>query len=258
MLRRSFTLLTLAMLSGCTLTQSKNHEETLIAINTMESNVNIQLETMTQQINEQNEHIANLENELSSVSKDVKFVKHKVLTQPKLVVEKQVITIPAEAKPIDVKVANGKAVLGQEEWIWLDSVKQYFKARIDTGATTSSLNAVDLQVFERDGKEWVRFNLSHLNDETSKKPEIIEAPVVRWVKIRQSTSEEAARRPVIDAWIQLGSLHEKVQFTLADRTQMAYPVLLGREFFKDIALVDVGKQFIQGKSQPETASKTNN
>jgi hypothetical protein len=34
--------------------------------------------------------------------------------------------------------------------------------------------------------------------------------------------------------------------------------LLGREFFKDIALVDVGKQFIQGKSQPEAASKTNN
>jgi len=70
---------------------------------------------MTQQINEKNEHIANLENELSSVSKDVKFVKQKVITQPKLVVEKQVITIPAEAKPIDIKVANGKAVLGQEE-----------------------------------------------------------------------------------------------------------------------------------------------
>lgn len=32
---------------------------------------------------------------------------------------------------------------------------------------------------------------------------------------------------------------------------MDYPVLLGREFFKDIALVDVGKKYIQGKTEPK-------
>ena len=107
----------------------------------------------------------------------------------------------------------------------------------------------DLQVFERDGKEWVRFNLDHISDGNDKNTEIVEAPVVRWVKIRQSTTEQAERRPVIEAWVNLGQLHEKTQFTLADRSHMTYPVLLGRDFFKDIALVDVGKKYVQGMNE---------
>lgn len=80
---------------------------------------------------------------------------------------------------------------------------------------------------------------------------MVEAPVVRWVKIRQASASGPNRRPVIEAWVKLGQLHEKAQFTLADRTQMTYPVLLGREFFKDIALVDVGKKFVQGMNEQQ-------
>lgn len=257
MLRRCVPLLTFAILSGCTLTQSNNHEKTVNAINTMEDRVNFQLATMIQQINEQNEYIANLEKDVSSISEDLAQKTPAPLPEPESFTEKEEAPAPIITPVVDTKIAHGKVILGEEEWVWLDSIQSFFKARIDTGATTSSLNAINIQMFERDGKEWARFNLNHTSGQDGQKAEIVEAPVVRWVKVRQSTSELAERRPVIEAWVKLGQLHEKAQFTLADRSQMAYPVLLGREFFKDIALVDVGKQFVQGMNEQEI-QKINN
>ena len=57
-------------------------------------------------------------------------------------------------------------------------------------------------------------------------------------------------------WIKIGSVHEKAQFTLADRSQMDYPILLGREFIQDIAYVDVSREFIESKAVSNT-SKNN-
>ena len=57
--------------------------------------------------------------------------------------------------------------------------------------------------------------------------------------------DQAERRAVIELWVKVGKIHEKAQFTLADRSQMSHPVLLGREFIKDIALVDVSKKYVQ-------------
>ncbi len=87
----------------------------------------------------------------------------------------------------------------------------------------------------------------HLADEKNPKTEAnwIEAPVLRYVRIRQSTTDNTERRAVVELWVKLGSIHEKAQFTLADRSQMTHPVLLGREFIRDIALVDVSRKYIQ-------------
>ncbi|WP_299014541.1 ATP-dependent zinc protease [uncultured Photobacterium sp.] len=249
MLRRSVPFFAFAMLSGCTITQSANHQQTMNAINTMEERVNFQLATVIQQIDQQNAYIANLEKELSTISKELALQAEQQNVTPEPQPEDKAAPAPIIEPVIDTKIAHGKVILGEEEWIWLDSIQSFYKARIDTGATTSSLNAVDIQVFERDGKEWVRFNLDHASDENDQDTEIVEAPVVRWVKIRQSTTEQAERRPVIEAWVNLGQLHEKTQFTLADRSHMTYPVLLGRDFFKDIALVDVGKKYVQGMNE---------
>ncbi|GAL25428.1 hypothetical protein JCM19239_6348 [Vibrio variabilis] len=101
----------------------------------------------------------------------------------------------------------------------LDALDKTFDARVDTGAVTSSLNASDIQAFERDGKQWVKFKLV---DEKAEKESNrwIEAPVIRYVKIRQSTSDKMERRAVVELWIRVGKIHEKAQFTLADRSQM--------------------------------------
>ncbi|MEE3208742.1 MAG: RimK/LysX family protein, partial [Pseudomonadota bacterium] len=42
---------------------------------------------------------------------------------------------------------------------------------------------------------------------------------------------------------------QPTEFTLADRSRMSYPVLLGRSFLKDVAVVDVGQEFIHPRSK---------
>lgn len=173
-----------------------------------------------------------------------------VVEQPQ-VEEKEVIkeTKPAE-KPKQPelvlkaqKTSDGKLILGEKEWVYVPGLEQNFRARVDTGATTSSISAVDIQPFERDGKDWVKFKIEH---EGVKSKEIA-LPVQRWVKIRQSSADGSHERAVVNAWIQIGDLKEQTEFTLADRTHLTFPLLLGRSFFKDVAVVDVSQQYVQDK-----------
>lgn len=141
------------------------------------------------------------------------------------------------------KTSDGKLILGAREWVYVPDLKQNFRARVDTGATTSSISATDIETFKRDGKRWVRFKVEH----DGIKSEQLELPVKRWVKILQSTADDSHRRAVVEAWIQIGDLKQKTEFTLADRTHLTYPLLLGRSFIKDVAVIDVGDSYIQDK-----------
>lgn len=143
-----------------------------------------------------------------------------------------------------------KATLGRNEWIGLPSIGTYLKARVDSGANTSSLSASEITRFERDGEDWVRFKLA-LNDDDvvveSLRDEWIEAPVERRVRIVQASGE--ASRPVISLLMTLGPIRENVQFTLNDRTHLDYPVLLGRRFLMDIAIIDVAQNYIHERPE---------
>ena len=139
-------------------------------------------------------------------------------------------------------------------------MNRVYEARIDTGAKTSSISALDITPFEKDGKRWVRFRLAPDDSDDSFE---IEAPLVRYVKIRQASSNELDRRPVASLTVRLGKMTEVAEFTLTDRTQMSYPILLGREFLRDVAIVDVARENIQpkpaiveGQPQLEAVSKT--
>lgn len=147
-------------------------------------------------------------------------------------------TAPVENADSD-KVFNGKAILGRVEYIWVDSLNQYMKARVDTGAKSSSISASNIQRFERDGERWVKFDVQ-IDDDVV---QTLEAPLHRHVRIRQASMEDLERRPVVELTIQLGEIKETTEFTLSDRNQMLYPVLLGRSFLRDIAVVDVAKKF---------------
>ncbi|ART78882.1 ATP-dependent zinc protease family protein [Oceanisphaera avium] len=148
---------------------------------------------------------------------------------------------------------DGKLVVGETEQVWLDIVNDDFAARIDTGATTSSLSAQDITVFERDGKPWVSFNMAHEGVDEKLQ---VETPLVRYVRIRQASADDADRRPVVELTMRIGSFTEKTEFTLTDRSQMTYSVLLGREFLKDIAVVDIARQNVQGKPSRPTPVKS--
>lgn len=146
---------------------------------------------------------------------------------------------------------DGKTILGQEEWLWFEDLQDSYKTRVDTGAATSSLNATEIVNFERDGEDWVKFNLAHMDNTKLE----LESKVVRISKIRQSSSTTEVKRYVISLPVQLGNIRTKTEFTLADRNHMSFPVLLGRTFIKDIAIVDVAQKYTQEKKQPETKVK---
>lgn len=141
------------------------------------------------------------------------------------------------------KTSDGKLILGSREWVYVPGLKQNFRSRVDTGATTSSISATDIETFKRNGKSWVRFKVEH----DGIKSDHLELPVKRWVKILQSTADDSQRRAVVEAWIQIGDLKQKTEFTLADRTHLTYPLLLGRSFIKGVAVIDVGESYIQDK-----------
>ncbi|PFG58165.1 hypothetical protein ATG66_0704 [Vibrio sp. ES.051] len=149
-------------------------------------------------------------------------------------------------KPIKVqKTSDGLLILGAEEWVYVSEIGHTFKARVDTGATTSSISATDIVPFERDGKDWVQFKID-FNGKTTKEFKIL---VERWTKIKQSSSKDkdVDKRAVVKVYITVGDHKERTEFTLAERGHMKFPILLGRSFFRDIAIVDVSKQYVQDK-----------
>ena len=241
MFKRLSPILAVGLLSGCTLTNgAAYHQETLDAIAKSETNIANKVQNLELQLSNQSDYIESLEEEIIALSNEVEVhLTTLEKQQVEEIEEEEVVVTKAPAISNDQQT-----ILGAIEKVTIESIKQKFDARVDTGATTSSLNAVDIKEFERNGKDWVRFHLADKSQATEDQ-KWIEAPVVRYVKIRQSTTDQAERRAVIELWVKVGKIHEKAQFTLADRSQMSHPVLLGREFIKDIALVDVSKKYVQ-------------
>ncbi len=133
-----------------------------------------------------------------------------------------------------------KDIIGGLEWIYMDPPRQHFRARVDSGAETSSLSARDIVEFERDGEDWVRFVFEHDNANDSIE---LELPIVREALIRQASSDGLDRRFVVEIDVRLGDRLQRTEFTLTDRRRMTYPVLLGRAFLMDLYVVDVSRSY---------------
>lgn len=134
-----------------------------------------------------------------------------------------------------------KQVVGAVERIYISPPGIILAARIDTGATTSSIDARNVEPFERDGKRWVRFEMI---DPENDNPVIMECQVVRKTKIIQSVTKEKERRYVVELAVTLGNTTRTAEFTLADRSHVEFPVLIGRNILMDSMTVDVSKKFL--------------
>ncbi len=119
-------------------------------------------------------------------------------------------------------------VIGWREWAKLpDWGVARIKVKVDTGARSSSLHAVNLKHFDRDGEPWVRFHV-HPVQRKSIRTVVVEAPVVDTRLIRSSNGK-ASRRPVVVTNIELLGEIWPVELTLASRDEMGFRMLLGRE-----------------------------
>ncbi|MGF1842408.1 ATP-dependent zinc protease [Vibrio clamense] len=254
MFKRYAPIVIVSLLSGCSLTSAdKNHQILVNTIQQSETNLSNKLTNLELQISNQADYIESLETDVQQLND-----KLDVAIQATPITNS--VDEPATESPVE-QTSNtthqSSIILGAIEKVTIESMKQSFDARIDTGAATSSLNAIDIQEFERNGKKWVKFHLTDGSETSAKQTDKqadkhwIEAPIIRYVKIRQSTTNETERRAAIELWVKVGKIHEKAQFTLADRSQMSNPVLLGREFIKDIALVDVSKKYLHTDNKTE-------
>jgi len=117
------------------------------------------------------------------------------------------------------------------------------KAKLDTGALTSSMHAENIERFERDGAAWVRFTVELEDEATGEQvSKRFERPLHRNVIIRGAAGEE--RRPVVLMRICLGRKIYEEQFSLEDRDDMLYPILVGRRTIQHLGVVDVTRTFM--------------
>ncbi|MGR9046623.1 MAG: ATP-dependent zinc protease family protein [Gammaproteobacteria bacterium] len=126
---------------------------------------------------------------------------------------------------------KGYAVYGHVEEVALMPDDIEIKARLDTGASRSSLNARDIELVEEDGRQWVSFVF---DDQNGNEHHMLE-PLVDTITIKQASGKQ--HRYVVELGLCVGEHYEKNLFTLADRSKMTYPVLVGRNFLKNSMLV---------------------
>ncbi len=137
-------------------------------------------------------------------------------------------------------------VLGWREWISFDSWSvPYVKAKVDTGARTSSLHAFGVESFERDDTEWVRFEV-HPWQRSERDPVMVEAPLLDRRSIKSSTAD-VQNRPVVTASVLIAGVASDIEITLTNRDEMGFRMLLGREAIRDQFLVDPGRSYLGGR-----------
>ena len=139
----------------------------------------------------------------------------------------------------DVDDSGTKRLLGWVERALVTEQGISVKAKLDSGARTSSLDARNIERFRRDGEEMVRFDFINPSDGRKVR---VERPVVRTVRIREHGGGYD-RRPVVEVWLCLGDVARDVEVTLVNRKGFIYPLLVGRRAMEGLIVIDPNETF---------------
>ena len=144
------------------------------------------------------------------------------------------------------KTVASRSALGWREWASLPEIGiPSIQVKVDTGARTSALNAHDIEPFDRNGCQWVRFKLRGEQHQTD---DIVCAAKVKDVRVVKDSGGHAEERFVIEAVVGIGALPESwpIEITLANRGGMSFAMLLGRTAIRRRFLVDPARSFVAG------------
>jgi hypothetical protein len=152
------------------------------------------------------------------------------------------------AEPSHSNTPNRSGTLaGWREWVQLVDVGiPWIKAKLDTGARTSSLHAYKIKVFERDGDEWVRFRVRPWQ-ESAEDETLVELPVHDRRRVR-SSSGHVEERLVVRMRVALIGREVLAEVTLTNRDAMGFRMLIGREALRRGFAVDAGRSFLGGRA----------
>lgn len=141
-----------------------------------------------------------------------------------------------------------RPTIGWREWLALPGLGvDRIKAKIDTGARTSSLHAFDLERFRRRGVDMVRFQI-HPVQRDLVRTVAAEARLVdeRWVR---DSGGRATLRPVIHTDVDLLGQTWEIELTLTRRDVMGFRMLLGRQAVRRRFLIDPGRSYFGEKAR---------
>lgn len=142
------------------------------------------------------------------------------------------------------------SVIGWREIIALPNLGiSQIKAKIDTGARSSALHAFDVQKFQQDSQEMIRFQV-HPRQRDTQQIVTTEAKLLEYREVKNSGGE-AQLRPVILTNVELGGEQWEIELTLTNRDVMGFRMLLGRQAMRARFLVDPGKSYIQSHQSQE-------
>lgn len=137
------------------------------------------------------------------------------------------------AAPADAR-ERSKTIFGYVERVVVSEQGLSLKAKLDTGAETSSLDARNIKRFRRNGERMVRFDVP---DPETGQLVTLERPLARVVRIRQNDGPYQAR-PVVRMWLCIGHVLQRVDVNLVDRADFIYPLLIGRSAMRGAIIVD--------------------
>ena len=228
-------LFTAALLTACNAAVlfSNDHEEEMDRLQAEVAQCDARQSQYNEELQRQQEQLAAQGRNLEKISASQVVVLEAVLYPTDYSKD-----VPADPLCSSEKAAAAKLIVGRHEQVWLEDIQMALPARVDTGAETASLDARNIEMFERNGKRWVRFEILH--PETGE-PLLLERRLERTASIVQSNTSEAERRPVIKLGITIGHIAQSAEFTLSDRSHLDYQLLVGRNILKDVMIVDVSR-----------------
>jgi hypothetical protein len=136
--------------------------------------------------------------------------------------------------------------VGWREWVSLPGFGvPWIKAKVDTGARSSSLHAFDIEHLTRDGEPWVRFSVRPWQ-RSDVDAVVVECPI-QDERIVRSSSGHAEERIVVLVDLVLGKRSVQAEVTLTNRDEMGFRMLIGREALRRGFVVDPGRSYLGGR-----------
>ena len=152
-------------------------------------------------------------------------------------------TTPNPPEPAD---ESAPLVVGWREWVALPQADVHWvKAKVDTGARSSSIHAFDLEAYEHDGREWVRFSI-HPWQRSDEDHVELSLPVLDRREVRSSNGQ-VEQRYAVALDVTLAGRTISTVMTLSNRDEMGFRMLIGREALERGFLVDSSRSYAGGK-----------
>jgi ribosomal protein S6--L-glutamate ligase len=144
-----------------------------------------------------------------------------------------------------------KIILGSEEWCSFPEIGiPAIKARVDSGAKTSALHAINIAPFLKEEENWVKFDINPIQNNLKTvihcQAKLVDKRIVK------SSSGFREQRYVIQTTLKIGNDSWEIEMTLTNRDSMGFRMLLGREAMSGRILVDPEQKYLLGQTTSET------